>query len=304
MGWGVLLRTGLYRVSLTKVRVFAGLRYLTMIASVLCLWAKVVEPYGELLPTQNVPRNRQYPVTRRPVRSLVMRVLFTQAPALVRQERPSLKVALASAWNGNGLVRHVPTTSAKIAAIAAIPRQFERANSDSPGLLLLDPLRQPLYANDEAISILSYPESPRKSGHVAYFLVRKIDSLIPRQNCTASSKVNSEFSSGKRRYQVRVFTLKSPLENGLGPTLAVLLERNGGHVDVTQAAQEFHLTQRETEALELLMQGHTTKQIAGRMSISPNTAKAFLRAVMFKTGASNRSGILAKILQLSKTATG
>ena len=230
-----------------------------------------------------------------------MRILFTPGFAPVRQERPSLKAALASAWKGNGLSRHVPSMSAKI---AAMPRQFERANSDSPGLLLLDPLRKPLYANDEAISILCYSESPQKNGHLAYFLARKIDSLIPKPNGSPSSKFTSEFASGKRLYQVRVFKLKSHLENGLGPTLAVLLERNGGHVDVAQAAQKFHLTQREAEALDLLMQGHTTKQIASRMDISPNTAKAFLRSVMFKTGACNRSGILAKILQLSKAATG
>jgi len=210
-----------------------------------------------------------------------------------------MKAALASVWNGNGLSRHLLLTSA-----ASMPRQFQRANSDSPGLLLLDLLQKPLYANDEAISILCYPESPRKNGHLAYFLARKIDSLIPKQNDSASSKVTSEFASGKRHYQVRVFNLKSRLKNGLGPTLAVLLERNGGHLDVTQAAQRFHLTQRETEALQFLMQGHTTKQIASGMCISPNTAKAFLRSVMFKTGASNRSGILAKILQLSRAATG
>ena len=271
-----------------------------MIATVRTLRAKVVEPYG---PTgdANVPRNTQYPVTRPPVGSLVMRILFTQDAALVRQERPSLKAALAPVRNGNGLSRHLPLMSAKI---AAMPRQFERANSDSPGLLLLDLLRKPLYANDEAISILCYPESPRENGHLAYFLARKIDSLIPKQNGSASSKVTSEFASGKRHYQIRVFSLKSHLENRVGPTLAVLLERNGGDIDVTQAAQKFHLTQREAEALQFLMQGHTTKQIAGRMCISPNTAKAFLRSVMFKTGASNRSGILAKILQLSKAATG
>jgi DNA-binding CsgD family transcriptional regulator len=230
-----------------------------------------------------------------------MRILFTQNPALVRQERPSPKATVASAWNGNGPSRHLPLTSAKI---AALPRQFEGANSDSPGFLLLDLSRKPLYANDEAISILCYPESPRKNGHLAYFLARKVDSLIPEQNASASSKVTGEFASGKRHYQVSVFSLKSPLENGLGPTLAVLLERNGGPIDVTQVAQKFRLTQRETEALQHLMQGHTTKQIAGRMCISPNTAKAFLRSVMFKTGAGDRSGILAKILQLSKAATG
>jgi len=54
------------------------------------------------------------------------------------------------------------------------------------------------------------------------------------------------------------------------------------------------------EKLKLLMQGYTTRQIASRMHISPNTAKTFLRFVMFKTGAYDLSGVLAKILQISK----
>ena len=65
-------------------------------------------------------------------------------------------------------------------------------------------------------------------------------------------------------------------------------------------AAKFHLTQREGEALDLLMHGQNTKQIASCMDISPNTAKAFLRSVMFKMGVCDRSGILAKILQVSE----
>lgn len=94
--------------------------------------------------------------------------------------------------------------------------------------------------------------------------------------------------------------MKSNLQGHAGPTLAVLLERNREHPDLLQAARRFHLTERETAALELLMLGSTTKQIACRMDISPNTAKAFLRSVMFKSGAFNRAGILAQVLQLLK----
>lgn len=94
--------------------------------------------------------------------------------------------------------------------------------------------------------------------------------------------------------------MKSNLQGHAGPTLAVLLERNREHPDLLRAGRRFHLTQRETAALELLMLGCTTKQIACRMDISPNTAKAFLRSVMFKSGAFNRAGILAQVLQLLK----
>lgn len=94
--------------------------------------------------------------------------------------------------------------------------------------------------------------------------------------------------------------MKSNLQGHAGPTLAVLLESNREHPDLLRAGRRFHLTQRETAALELLMLGCTTKQIACRMDISPNTAKAFLRSVMFKSGAFNRAGILAQVLQLLK----
>jgi len=84
----------------------------------------------------------------------------------------------------------------------------------------------------------------------------------------------------------------------LGPTLAVLLERqHRASLDPFQIGQEFRLTRRQTEALGLLMQGYTTRQIARRMEISPNTAKSFLRSIMFKTHACDRSGILARVMQ-------
>ncbi len=171
-------------------------------------------------------------------------------------------------------------------------------NSDSPGLLLLDRFLRPLYANEKAVSILCYPKSPRRNKRLGHFLVHRIDSLLSMQDGSLSSRVSNEFASGKRHYQVRVFKLKPHLRNSLAPTLAVLLERkHRASLDLLQIGQKFRLTQRQTEALGHLMQGYTTKQIARRMEISPNTAKSFLSSVMFKSKACNRSGILAKVMQ-------
>jgi len=47
--------------------------------------------------------------------------------------------------------------------------------------------------------------------------------------------------------------------------------------------------------VEYLLQGLTSKEIAARMNISPNTVKAFLRLVMVKMKVSTRSGIAGKI---------
>jgi len=87
--------------------------------------------------------------------------------------------------------------------------------------------------------------------------------------------------------------------------MALLLERNHrGALNLESVAQKFRLTRREWETVDLLLQDLTTKQIASRMDISPYTVKAFLRSVMLKVGAENRTGIIGRILQASNAITG
>jgi DNA-binding CsgD family transcriptional regulator len=51
-----------------------------------------------------------------------------------------------------------------------------------------------------------------------------------------------------------------------------------------------------------LIQGLTNKEIAGRMNISPNTVRAFIRMVMGKLGVSTRSGIVGIVFRGIYTA--
>ena len=215
-------------------------------------------------------------------------------------DHPRRELPRTSAANGNALSKYLPGAGGR--TIAPIREPYERANSHSAGLLLLGAFLRPLYLDEEAVCILSYPEIPRSNKRFDEFLMRRIKSLLPKQNGTSQTRFPNEVTSGKRHYQLRVFTLESHMAKGAGPILAILLERNHrASPHLRLVAQKFRLTQRETEALKLLMQGHTTKLIASRMDISPNTAKTFLRSIMFKTGACDRSGILAKILEISES---
>src|SRR5207247_10596436 len=99
--------------------------------------------------------------------------------------------------------------------------------------------------------------------------------------------------------------VRSSLGMGRGPEVALRLERHRRvalHLECV--AREFRLPPREKETVDLLLQDRSTKQIAGRMNISANTAKAFLRSVMIKVGAENRTGIIGRILQASKSMNG
>src|SRR5439155_16165554 len=96
----------------------------------------------------------------------------------------------------------------------------------------------------------------------------------------------------------RPFSLNSDSNmTGARPTLAVILERSSRKaLDAGQLAARFHLTPREHETLQCLVEGLTNKEIAQRMSISPNTVKAFLKLIMMKMGVSTRAGVIGKAI--------
>jgi len=183
-----------------------------------------------------------------------------------------------------------------------------REESLAAGFLLLDASLRPLYASEEALAILAYPGVPSKTNAFGNSLRTRILSLLHSNgdhNGFSPSKFLNEVASGKRRYQLRAFSVKSNLGNGRGPAVALLLERNHRNaLNLESVARKFRLTPREKETVDLLIQDLSAKQIASRMGISPNTAKAFLRSVMIKVGAENRTGIIGRILQASKAMNG
>jgi len=163
-----------------------------------------------------------------------------------------------------------------------------------PGFLILDSKLNPVACNQQAITILTFPNLADQIKRVSIFLADKIRfSLVNRQSKDSLEFVK-EFRSGNRRYNCRVFHLDSP---DRGSLVVLILERYSSRsAALSQLSQEFDLTVREQETVQLLLQGLTSKEIAARMDISPNTVKAFLRLVMVKMGVSTRSGIVGRIV--------
>jgi len=56
------------------------------------------------------------------------------------------------------------------------------------------------------------------------------------------------------------------------------------------------LTARQTEILRLIAAGHSNRQIADQLHISPGTVKWHVKQILAKTGASTRAEALAKVL--------
>jgi DNA-binding CsgD family transcriptional regulator len=99
-----------------------------------------------------------------------------------------------------------------------------------------------------------------------------------------------------RAFDLSVNALTAQTNGTSQRTKVLLLERNLSRVNaLSSASRLFGFTLRENQTVELLLQGLTSKEIASRLGISPNTVKAFVRMVMVKMGVTTRSGIVGKL---------
>jgi len=169
-----------------------------------------------------------------------------------------------------------------------------------PGVIVVDDSLSIFACNSEALKILTFPEAPEKIRHLDSWLTNKVRSCLLEKR--VPFRFLSEFRSANRKYICRSFSLDSGTIHGDSPASAkklviVMLERQSNEaVTIAGIAERFGLTAREQETVTLLLEGLTSKEIAQRMKISPNTVKAFVRLVMVKMNVSNRSGILGRIV--------
>jgi DNA-binding CsgD family transcriptional regulator len=167
-----------------------------------------------------------------------------------------------------------------------------------PGLAVVDRSLNLVALNLEAIQILTFPAPPDEIANLEGWLTKRIRKDLVDRRSPAALNFVERFKSSKRTYHCRSFPLNL---NGNAqvpghPALVLLLERStDGAIKLNEISTRFGLTPREQETVKLLFEGLTSKEIADRMKISPNTVKAFLRLVMVKMGVSTRSGIIGKI---------
>jgi len=192
-------------------------------------------------------------------------------------------------------------SGAILASAATEPRRKARTPANqSVGLLLMDSSLNPISCNDETVRILSYPDVPQNIRCLEVFLRDTIQARLLGGQSSGHSRFVTEFVSGKRRYRCWVFHLNRHLKGSSHPDLEILLERSlAGLLFLPRIAQQFKFSPREQQAVELLLQGLSNKEIAVRMKISPNTVNTFFRLIMIKMGVSSRSAILAKMITAS-----
>ncbi|PYU25074.1 MAG: hypothetical protein DMG30_06565 [Acidobacteria bacterium] len=148
------------------------------------------------------------------------------------------------------------------------------------GFILADTEWNPLYANEEAKKIVTYPEGPRRFPSAWALMRKRIFTLTSKQNSSLASAAHVEFLSGRRKYVGLAIPLAKWRRPPAAAAVAVVLERSGAASrGAAEVSESFRLT------------------IARRMDISPNTVRAFIRMVMGKLGVSTRSGIVGIVFR-------
>jgi DNA-binding CsgD family transcriptional regulator len=168
-----------------------------------------------------------------------------------------------------------------------------RSSAASPtGFVLADLDFRLVYANSAGLQILSYPRDLRGASPIP-IVQKRIRSIFTVDRFNAHLQA-TRFLSGRRRYVCRPFLLESPDRPSMA---ALVLERhNRDLVHLGDVGQRFRLSRRECETVQHLVLGLTTKEVAKRMGVSPNTIKQFVRLVMSKMGVTTRSGIVGKLI--------
>jgi len=160
------------------------------------------------------------------------------------------------------------------------------------GLILLDSSLKPVYWNSEALRIVGYPSPPSKAPGAQF--LESIRSTVGVKPGSNGSSMTTQFKSGKRRYLCRTFVLERESNRNSKPAIAITLERQ--RWIVIDLAARFQLTDRQIEAVQHLADGLTSKEIAQRMNISPETVRVILQRIMLRMSVTTRAGVIGRLI--------
>jgi DNA-binding CsgD family transcriptional regulator len=167
----------------------------------------------------------------------------------------------------------------------------------SEGLVIVDETYRVIALDGGARSILGELEDTPNLPESAGVLPQKLIQMLKSRDQPGATLAPILIKAGAGEYSCRAFTVEPEAERDSLPMLALHLKRELSVVDaVHQIGVDYHLTDREQEALIGVSMGLTSKELATRMKISPNTVKAFLRLIMIKMGVTTRAGIVGKLL--------
>jgi len=168
------------------------------------------------------------------------------------------------------------------------------------GLVLLDMSFKPIACDRGAAAILNGKNGASIRSEPPSSLPKEVLDMIGSRKPNDLPSTKMTFRVGDSEYSCRTYLMEP--ECGSQAMVALHLEKVSSIADAIHAvAARYRLTAREQEALRGISMGLSSKDLAERMNISPNTVKVFVRLIMIKMGVATRGAIVAQILQDQST---
>ena len=168
-----------------------------------------------------------------------------------------------------------------------------------------------VFYNEEAHSIISrYADSQgintATPPHISSLCMKWKEILEENRSGMLSSSGQHEnkgmwhiaiLESHKRKYLVKAIVLTGNPASLEGKQYLFTMERvSPESVNLPMIFRQYKLSNREREIVQLLLRGHSNKEIARDLHLSENTVKGYMKLLMGKLGVNNRAGIIATLL--------
>ena len=121
-------------------------------------------------------------------------------------------------------------------------------------------------------------------------LIDPVDRLVRR--ITAKSRGMESVAMATPTLMLRIVELDGPAGSHIGVFAEPFQSRDA----LREASRRYHITRRENEVLQLLVQGAATGEIASALSIQETTVQDHIKNIAAKTNSRSRTEIVAKIL--------
>jgi DNA-binding CsgD family transcriptional regulator len=190
------------------------------------------------------------------------------------------------------------------------------AKRTTPGILIFTSTKDLVYINAEAHEALVAMQNPGNGAGTAsaISIPESITTLCDQlKNMVSSYRIDSPVglvrtpsviavsANESEAYSFRAFFLSNNIQTSQndGAYILVLIERVSltKKLNLQKAFQRYKLSKREAEVVNLLILGHKNKEMAEKLCVCVYTIEDHIKNIMKKMGVSNRTSILAKLLE-------
>ncbi len=186
--------------------------------------------------------------------------------------------------------------SGSLPALQPVFRRNSQTITLEEGIVVVDMSYSPLAMDHGAAAILTDLNRHREEDGAAV-IPRDLILALQKRDLRNAGQVRIQVQGQRQQYRCRACFME-PRSRALGgPVLTLHFRRISSAADAIRSFSELYgLTPREEEVLAGISTGLTSKELAERMNISPNTVKTYLNLIMRKLDVTTRAGIVGKLL--------